>query len=383
MHTRLDPMINVETNKQVTRPLKFITVVKNSRIDDVQSVDANEFYEDMENNSTGDAESLTLADIFGDDSLSIDDDCSSSDDWISFDSGRFSSYSLDNDEYSASSVPSAMFCTSRDILLPTEHNHPYHNHNKNSVKCGFKKLQDVDVCSKSAASTANLTSVASSMPTDHTTISSSENDVILYDVKPRRSLSQPCICTFETSTISSESSRKRKQSSETHSLALSSVSELSISIDLTISTVSELSRDNKAMLEDYDHSERNIRVQSIKRQLRSMEIQHYRSKCVKSLRRSMASYMNLEKLEEEKLRTNSVMSDKRLFTQEEHPDEHNEMSNDSGRHSHTIMEILRDILFFNIFLGIVYMLCVLYKDIIMDTVSGASSNHWFAMLKGL
>merc|ERR1719491_125156 len=198
---------------------------------------------------------------------------------------------------------------------------------------------------------------------------------------PERSMSQACLLSFESSTISTSSisSRKRKLSSETNSLAFSSVSQLSSSITSSISKISDTILENQTLLEDYDHSPRASRVQSIKSKLRSMEIQYYRTKCVRSLRRSMVQYMKIELDDNEPSSISSIMTNDLLITEEEHV---TDLKDSDKRRSHSAMEIVRDILCFNLVLGLLYMFCVLYKDTITDAILGSGDKRWFTLLKG-
>merc|ERR1712008_172535 len=79
-------------------------------------------------------------------------------------------------------------------------------------------------------------------------------------------------------------------SSDYHNLdsaSLSSNSHMSVITTSALSTISEMVEDNKAMIEEYEYTPGARRVSGIRKKMRNMEIQHYRAKCVKSLRRSL------------------------------------------------------------------------------------------------
>lgn len=417
----------MQTMKQITKPVNFITIVKDVGSDDSACAEHDYNAIDKEDNSIRSVECLSLGgDIWNDDSS---EGCSSSDDWISFDSGLNSSFSLDEElqddnslllhsthsHSTPATLPSPMDrCLKNDTPPTRYYPHALYPGCSSNARDQCHRRREAHYSKSSDVSTANLTSLASSMRSDLTTVSSLRTESIPSDVTfqndcqeggrlhdrttkssscrnlftlpssllPERSMSQACLSSFESSTISTSSisSRKRKLSSETNSLALSSVSQLSSSITSSISKISDTILENQTLLEDYDHSPRASRVQSIKGKLRSMEIQYYRTKCVRSLRRSMVQYMKIETVDEiEPSSTSSVMTNDLLITEEEHV---TDFKDSDKRRSHSAMEIVRDILCFNLVLGLFYMFCVLYKGTITDALLGSGNKRWFTLLKG-
>jgi len=128
-------------------------------------------------------------------------------------------------------------------------------------------------------------------------------------------------------------------------------------------------------VEDYDHSQRAVRVGSIKRKLRSMEIQHYRTKCVRSLRRSMVQYTKL--IDDSEDSTVSSLNTNEIALPE--ISENDDSKPLAKGLSQSAMEVARDILCFNLILAILYMFFVLYKDTIKQAVGGAGVNHLFGV----
>lgn len=416
----------MQTIKQMTKPVKFITIVKGVGSDDSACAEHDYNAIDKEDNSMRSVECLSLGgDIWNDDSS---EGCSSSDDWISFDSGLNSSFSLDDvlqdnslplhsthSHSTPATLPSPMDCSLKNDMPHTRYYpHALYPECSSDARDRCHRKREAHYTKSSDISTANLTSHASSMRSDFTTVSSLRTESIPSDVTfqndcqeggrldnrttkssscrnlftlppsllPERSMSQACLSSFESSTISTSSisSRKRKLSSETNSLALSSVSQLSSSITSSISKISNTILENQALLEDYDHSPRASRVQSIKGKLRSMEIQYYRTKCVRSLRRSMVQYMKIETVDEiEPSSISSGMTNDLLMIEKEHV---TDLKDSDKRRSHSAMEIVRDILCFNLVLGLLYMFCVLYKDTITDSILGSGNKRWFTLLKG-
>lgn len=132
------------------------------------------------------------------------------------------------------------------------------------------------------------------------------------------------------------------------------------------------------MIEDYEHSPRAGRVLSIKRKMRSQEIQYYRTKCVRSLRRSMVLSMKID--------TSSEDDDESLISsleanQVDVPLGGEKLDGISLRkgHSQTAMEVARDIICFNIVLAIMYMFYILYKDSITDAIQRIDNHQWVSV----
>lgn len=131
------------------------------------------------------------------------------------------------------------------------------------------------------------------------------------------------------------------------------------------------------MLEDYDHSPRAGRVGSIKRKLRTMEIQHYRAKCVRSLRISMVRYTKMINSEDDDSSLVSSLNTNELIISD--VSENDEIQPTAKNVTQSAMEVARDILCFNLILAILYMFFVLYKDTITEAIHGAGGNHLFSV----
>lgn len=94
----------------------------------------------------------------------------------------------------------------------------------------------------------------------------------------------------------------------------------------------------------------------------------------------MVHYMKIEEVDEiEPSCISSGMANDLLMTEEEHV---TDLKDSDNRRSHSAMEIVRDILCFNLVLGLLYMFCVLYKDTITDSILGSGNKRWFTLLKG-
>lgn len=93
----------------------------------------------------------------------------------------------------------------------------------------------------------------------------------------------------------------------------------------------------------------------------------------------MVQYMKIELDDNEPSSISSIMTNDLLITEEEHV---TDLKDSDKRRSHSAMEIVRDILCFNLVLGLLYMFCVLYKDTITDAILGSGDKRWFTLLKG-
>jgi len=178
---------------------------------------------------------------------------------------------------------------------------------------------------------------------------------------------------FEASTMTSTT-----DSPENSTGSSSSVSRLTssvISSSTALSKLSALVLENEAFIEDYDQSACAGRVSTIKRQLRTMEIQHYRTKCVRSLRRSMVRYKKISEDDDSSL-VSSPDTDEPLPPAISEDDETKPMRKGF---SQSALEVARDILCFNIILAILYMFFILYKDTITEAMQGAGVSHLFTV----
>merc|ERR1711935_50419 len=159
------------------------------------------------------------------------------------------------------------------------------------------------------------------------------------------------------------------------SLSVSRLTSSVISSSTALSKLSALVLENEAFIEDYDQSACAGRVSTIKRQLRTMEIQHYRTKCVRSLRRSMVRYKKISEDDDSSL-VSSPDTDEPLPPAISEDDETKPMRKGF---SQSALEVARDILCFNIILAILYMFFILYKDTITEAMQGAGVSHLFTV----
>jgi len=368
----------MHTKTQTTQLLQFITVLNNaSCVNNLSNENDLYFEEEEEDHSMTMTDLLSLDEILdGDDSDS--ESCSSSDDMISFGSADISESSLTSEDDE----------NPIDTLSP----HPtYLTQNAYQVKpkAQITKsiLVDIPIPSNSSFDLTSAHSVAessavtfaeeclerSNMRRGH---ASCDNLFTLpkyllgekNEVQPVHSH-----ISFEVSTITSSSDSRKNSagSSSTASRLTSSV----ISSTTALSRISATVLESQAYVEDYDHSQRAVRVGSIKRKLRSMEIQHYRTKCVRSLRRSMVQYTKL--IDDSEDSTVSSLNTNEIALPE--ISENDDSKPLAKGLSQSAMEVARDILCFNLILAILYMFFVLYKDTIKQAVGGAGVNHLFGV----
>lgn len=416
----------MQTKEQIPKPVKFITIVnnsgsKNSLYSNNNTVD----FEDKDQISTDTgllsmSDDNELDDVFNyyfDNPDEISEGCTSNDDMISFGSAFNSASSLtseDDDEHVdtisafSASLPADSFAA--DDIMPSSK--PIFREQKMRPRTpssgvypyvGPYVRQYKDSTSSSTAS-LTLTAPSTSLNSDFTGASFSQaesqssaltfaNQALERSHIRRMGYAASCNDLFTlpssllcrpnsaghsvpdacASTTASSTDNSQKQSSTSQSY----ISHLSSSITSNVlAKISETVKANIAMLEDYDHSPRAGRVQGIKRQMRSMEIQYYRSKCVRSLRISMTRYMKIEAADDSSS-TASDSSSTRSFTSETVRIE-NKIRVDEVKpaaNPHSAMEIARDILCFNLVLAMAYMIFVLYKDTITHAIRGLDTTN--------
>jgi len=399
---------------KVPKPVKYITIVNK---EDCETTACNDGDVDFdEDNSIVSAESLNTSgdtsecDSYADDSNS----CSSSDELLSFSSRNVSTSSLsrclDMDD-SSFPVSSKLEPDPRSSMyLPNDLSSCLENKGKLS-QYPYELYPDCDpsgsttgsrhgnagpsfLNSKSLTSDLSIASITlrtNSFPCDVTATSQS----CASSVPTAVSFANECLERSEMrrsynnfdSLPSSLTIRPRTQSSndetavtclsaESNKLVSTSVSCTSHMSSISSSALSKLSETTAAnieMIEDYEHSPRAGRVVKIKRQMRSMEIQYYRTKCVRSLRRSMVLSMQIEISADDESSTGSLEPERLAVPS---GDENPEGISATKGHSQTAMEVVRDIICFNILLAIMYMFYILYKDSIMDAMQRIDDFRW-------
>jgi len=427
----------MHTKTQTTQPLQFITVLNNaSCVNNLSNENDLYFEEEEEDHSMTMTDLLSLDEILdGDDSDS--ESCSSSDDMISFGSADISESSLtsEDDENPIDTLspyptyliqnayqvkPKAQITKSILVDIPTrvlpyskDYTHVlYPEYDPTGSAKVYEKVGGDQFAEDSIGPKINRLRLPSDFSTASITIPSNSS----FDLTSAHSVAESSAVTFaeeclersnmrrghascdnlftlpkyllgeknevppvdshisfEVSTITSSSDSRKNSagSSSTASRLTSSV----ISSTTALSRISATVLESQAYVEDYDHSQRAVRVGSIKRKLRSMEIQHYRTKCVRSLRRSMVQYTKL--IDDSEDSTVSSLNTNEIALPE--ISENDDSKPLAKGLSQSAMEVARDILCFNLILAILYMFFVLYKDTIKQAVGGAEVNHLFGV----
>jgi len=416
---RRGSQIRMQTETQPTQPLEFIDVVNNTSFINSTSNDNDIHFEEEEENS------MTLDDLLSfDGDASYDDRLfSSSDDMISFGSAENSESSLTS-EFSLTSEDDEDpldFLDSYPAYLSEATNPAKSKADKNKIpqliessdgKAGCNRYAK-DILELSAVrsrlysdcSTATSTMPLNSLPSDlnsasysvaessdPTSVTSAEeclersnlrlfsascsNDFtlpksLLCDKNDEAPIASHVSYEASTTTSSTGSRRKSTDSSSSVSRLTSSV----ISSSTTLSTLSALVLENEAFLEDYDLSPCAARVGTIKRQLRTMEIQHYRAKCVRSLRRSMIRYKKISE-DNDSSSVSFLDNDESLSPAISEDVETKPVAKAVMQFA---MEVARDILCFNLIIAVFYIYYFLYKDTIIQVIQGAGVTHLFSV----
>lgn len=415
----------MQTEERITKPVKFITIVKNTGSRNSLCMNNNTVDTEEKDQNSINTGSLSMADendlddvfnhYFHDDEIS--EGCSSSDDMISFGSAfnSVSSLTSEHDDehvntistFSASlpadSLPAADIMPSPKHGLreqtvrpqtPSSGVYPYVRQPRDKTKYSHRlsrcKSTTSDL-STASLTTEGFTAASFSLAESQTSALTFANQALershirrmsyaasnedLFTLpssllcRPNsagQSVPEACASTTASSSDNSHIQFSTSQSSNVSSSAASSV----------LARITETVNANIAMLEDYDHSARAGLVQSIKRRMRSMEIQYYRTKCVRSLRISMAVYKRIQATDDS---TASVSSSTRSLNSTKLLIEEDEESLDevkpSRKNSHFAMEVARDILCFNLVLAMAYMIFVLYKDTISHAIRSIDTTN--------
>jgi len=416
---RRGSQIRMQTETQPTQPLEFIDVVNNTSFINSTSNDNDIHFEEEEENS------MTLDDLLSfDGDASYDDRLfSSSDDMISFGSAENSESSLTS-EFSLTSEDDEDpldFLDSYPAYLSEATNPAKSKADKNKIpqliessdgKAGCNRYAK-DILELSAVrsrlysdcSTATSTMPLNSLPSDlnsasysvaessdPTSVTSAEECLersnlrlfsascsnvftlpksLLCDKNDEAPIASHVSYEASTTTSSTGSRRKSTDSSSSVSRLTSSV----ISSSTTLSTLSALVLENEAFLEDYDLSPCAARVGTIKRQLRTMEIQHYRAKCVRSLRRSMIRYKKISE-DNDSSSVSFLDNDESLSPAISEDVETKPVAKAVMQFA---MEVARDILCFNLIIAVFYIYYFLYKDTIIQVIQGAGVTHLFSV----
>jgi len=416
---RRGSQIRMQTETQPTQPLEFIDVVNNTSFINSTSNDNDIHFEEEEENS------MTLDDLLSfDGDASYDDRLfSSSDDMISFGSAENSESSLTS-EFSLTSEDDEDpldFLDSYPAYLSEATNPAKSKADKNKIpqliessdgKAGCNRYAK-DILELSAVrsrlysdcSTATSTMPLNSLPSDlnsasysvaessdPTSVTSAEECLersnlrlfsascsnvftlpksLLCDKNDEAPIASHVSYEASTTTSSTGSRRKSTDSSSSVSRLTSSV----ISSSTTLSTLSALVLENEAFIEDYDQSACAGRVSTIKRQLRTMEIQHYRAKCVRSLRRSMIRYKKISE-DNDSSSVSFLDNDESLSPAISEDVETKPVAKAVMQFA---MEVARDILCFNLIIAVFYIYYFLYKDTIIQVIQGAGVTHLFSV----
>ena len=108
-----------------------------------------------------------------------------------------------------------------------------------------------------------------------------------------------------------------------------------------------------------------IRINEIKRKLRSMEIKHYRQKCLRSLRKSIAHY---EKVKATGDYDDSSICSELSISQHSH-------NAKSASASYVVSGVVQEIICFNVFISVTCIIFVLYKDSLSKVLRGGGEDN--------
>jgi len=390
---------------RIPKPVKFITITNDKRFENSTCAVDNVNIDDDIESSTVSAESWGSSSV---EDSSDDDECSSSDDLLSFVSKTSESLKRD-----AMYLPTqfSSYVSEKEKLRPYSHGYLPEcdrsssisgqregNTDRYRIGKGYPDSLFLTKSLTSDLSAASLTRPINTLPSDLTIASQScvssvptavtfANECLERSNMRRSTTSNtlPSLITSHTlPSLLTIGIRPRTQSlneeltvtslsADLHEPVSTSASSNSNTSSMTLgdlSKISDLTTANIAMIEDYEHSPRGVRVINIKRQMRSQEIQYYRSKCVRSLRRSMALSTKIMISDDDESSTTSLELT-RLVEQSSNEKSSNEKHdgvNPTTRHAQSAMDVLRDIVVFNIILAIMYMFYFLYKDSIMDAI---------------